>query len=205
MPVRRRRTRKKMSVNDKINAALARRAIRKKLFIQIPSRNANAGAEPFSISDISQGVAIDERVGDIVKLLKLHIIYETIIGDTTNLVRVIVIMWKQDDIDCVPQLVDIFEDPLVERPLNEFDFQNKPNEFAVLYDKIHVMNAGSGQSRIGFINLGVKQLPGNTTYENLTGSQGTNKLYLLAFSDSSATPHPTFKAQGRLEFTNATK
>lgn len=150
-----------------------------------------------SISDISQGDTDVTRDGDQVYIRSLEFSWEVSVGDTYNIVRLLVVQWFPAT---TPAVTDILltngsNDGVLSPYNHDSRFQ-----FKVLYDrKIHV-NTDMPNRSLKF------RLYKNFRYRRIQyiggGTTGQNKIYIIKISDSGAAPNPTMANFGKLNFSD---
>lgn len=150
-----------------------------------------------SISDVSQGDTDVTRDGDQIYIRSLEMSWEVAVGDTYNIVRLIVLQWFPAT---TPTISDILltsgnNDSVLSPYSHDTRFQ-----FKVLYDrKIHVNTDRPNMSlrfRIwrNFRFRRIQYIGGGTT--------GQNKIYILKISDSGAVPNPTMANFAKMNFSD---
>lgn len=158
------------------------------------------------LTNIAQGDEDGQRIGlDIMPemlTLRWEYIVATVGSDITNLVRITVFKFIENDSISLPTLATIFHDTVNERPLSPFDFVNNNTIVKILYDRIMTLNDSSFTNRYGTIKLGRTRLRGKRITYNNTLLTGEGKIYIVLWSDSLAVPHPTFKMFGHFQYTD---
>lgn len=150
-----------------------------------------------SISDVAQGDTDNTRDGDNLYLTSLQLRWSVVLGDSTNLARIIVFQWKPNS---TPTTGDILiTTGSTAAPLSAYNHDTRQS-YRILSDSLVALNAAetmkAGTSFV--VNFPVKQIQ----YTG-SGTTGTNKLYLLALSDSGASSHPTFTYYYKLNYRDA--
>ncbi len=165
----------------------------KKFFLSSFSSGVDSTLQNVDMSAVPQGTTASSRIGASIKLSALHLKWVAHLGDTTNLLRVIIHHWKPNDAVDVPQASEIFQTSGVLAPLLKI----KPNRFTVLVDLLisldtyHPMKTGSLDLKLGQL---VSYVPGLDT--------GMNHLYLSILSDSGGVPNPTFEFVASMVYTD---
>lgn len=158
------------------------------------------GGTVYSISDVPQGDTDINRDGDQLNQRAVRLRYSVRNADATNMTRVILFRWKQDD---TPNVTDILSATFVggaRAPLSPYHHDGR-SRFTVLYDKVTGSDAYNSL-RVrdsGWINLRNKKQymnAGSTT-------SGSNKLYVLIITDSALEASPLVELVSRLTFTDA--
>lgn len=146
------------------------------------------------LTNISNGTTVSTRVGAQIRLKKLHVKWNAIVGDSTNLLRVTVIYWKPNNAVDVPQASEVYQTTGVLAPLLKLN----PNRFKAISDFLIPMDTYSPHKK-GEFDLDTNELvsyaPGLDT--------GMNHLYLCVQSDSGGVPNPTFNFVGSVDYTDA--
>lgn len=154
-------------------------------------------------SSIVIGSNFDQRTGLRIHPVSLDYRYEIILGDTSNLVRVTMIQWKQLDFGNPPVLGDIFQNTGTAQPMSPFRYDQEGKTFKVLYDKLHDLNTARSSSETGRILVSQKKLLKEIRYQQDAAVEtGTNKIYMIYWSDSQAAVHPQIAYAGTLTYTD---
>ncbi len=155
------------------------------------------------LTGVATGDANGERIGlDIFPTL-IDFFWEVIVDDITNVFRISLIHWKEDDAINPPTLANLFEDNAVVRPFSPWKFSNKGanREFTVLHDRIYTLNQDGHNNRAGRIRLFGKRLPNNIHFNDNASLNSIGGVYLVVRSDSSV-GGPVFKLQGVFKYKN---
>ncbi len=144
-------------------------------------------------TSIPQGTTSSSRIGANIKLRSLKMKWVATLGDSTNLIRVLVFYWKPNDAVDVPQQSELFQNSsILSQPL-----KINPNRFTLLADLLiqldtyHPVKTGEINLKLG---SNVSFVPGVDT--------GMNHVYLSCFSDSAGVPNPTFEFVGCVTYTD---
>lgn len=188
---------RKSNLGQLVNKAL----LRTHLIEQKRHRGTIAGSVQTTPSIISilngnvQGLGdLNVRTGDEITLSKINMNFSCLLGDSTNLVRVILISW--DDNNAVaPVATDIFDDTtsattMLFGPLNEDNLKGK--RFRVLYDKRFALYSSSNYFYKSFTKVFSKGH--SVVFSGASSSVGRHMPYCILISDSSAIAHPDFNA-----------
>lgn len=172
--------------------------------VSITSTGSSVGL-PF---DVPQGNGVNDRNGNQYKLFGLNINYEVEIADTTNTVRFIIYQWKSLSTSApLPSLSSV----LNVGPSSAIDVYSSYNEdsqkdITILYDRIHTL-IGNGTTNYPYTAKSLQHVRKNISLKRCRkivnvdiNGQGTNRLFLIYLSDSSASLHPTFTMNTRLMF-----
>jgi hypothetical protein len=146
------------------------------------------------LSGIPAGVTNGQRVGTSVDIERILLNGQWVIGDTTQIVRVLVFKWNVDNTSDTPQSSEIFDfanDPLA--PMVQF----KPKRFKMLFDHIWTMDTYHPTELVRIdIKVKIKQ-----TFD-IGVNTGINNVYLALISDSGAVPNPTFTWDSQVWYTD---
>lgn len=143
------------------------------------------------LSSISNGNTVNTRVGASIRATRLRLKWYAVIGDTTNIIRVVLHYWKPNDAVDVPQQSELFQNSSILSPLLKLN----PNRFKMIRDLYITMDqyhpTQSGELDIKLAEL-ISYMPGLDT--------GLNHVYLSVISDSGGVPNPTFSFDASLDF-----
>jgi len=190
-------------INKTANNKIAKKVKRKQTDIMIA--NTGIGATVglvVAINGVVQGTDNGQRIGDGIQTLLIDFYWEWIVADSTNMCRITIIIWKELD-DVAPLIGDIFQDTSNVRPFSAFDFTNEGERFRVVLDRMYSLQTGNISNRHGRIRLFPKSLPRLTSFPTDILAEGINKVYLILWSDSGSTAHPSFKMHGKMEYIDA--
>lgn len=154
------------------------------------------------LSNVTQGVALAQRVGDRIIPTKLVFRISVSAPDAFNTSRFIVFRWRPNNTTAVT-VANILELGVggVPSPYSELSFINREN-IDVLYDSglfsqvLYTAGASSGNLMFQF-EVSCHNRP--ITY-NATVTSGVDKIFLLTISDSVAGPDPVFTGACYLYF-----
>lgn len=166
----------------------------KKFFLSSFSSGVDSTMQSNDLSQIPQGTSASARIGSNIRTVQLNLKWAAYIGDTTNILRVIIFHWKPNDAVDIPQQSEIFQTTGVLAPtlknLNPNRF-TKLVDFLIPLDTYHPMKVGQFKLKLGQL---ISYVPGLDT--------GMNHLYLSVFSDSGGVPNPTFEYVASLDYTD---
>ncbi len=165
----------------------------KKFFLSSFSSGVDSTMQIVDLSAIPQGTTASTRVGATIKVQKLNLRWTAYLGDTTQLIRVLIFHWKPNDAVDVPQASELYQTTGCLAPLLKI----QPNRFTVVHDMLiqmdtyHPMKYGVLELKLGQL---ISYVPGLDT--------GMNHLYLTVYSDSGGVPNPTFDFVASLTYTD---
>jgi hypothetical protein len=152
------------------------------------------------LSTIPQGDTDSTRDGDQAEVYSVDVIASFANASSTdlsNLCRLIIFRWQQDDSSAAPAAVtDILQTASVYSPLNRDNERAK--KFVILKDHLFSTSL-NGPSVDTLVSKS-----GNRFKLAFQGSAntGNNMVYAMMVSDSGAIPHPTLNYQVRVYFTD---
>lgn len=146
----------------------------------------------------TQGTGDSQRIGDKVTIRGSRISIKLTCGDATNFVRIILFQWYPSTNLSVPTVGTIlFDTTTADRAITTPYVHDYENQFHVFYDKVFTM------SSVGDSYVISRVFKPNYKYVKKTcefvgaGINASNKLYMLAISDSGAVVHPSVFAYWR--------
>jgi len=152
----------------------------------------------------AQGVAITNRIGDIVYLRKMSVIYNcnAANADIFSQLRVVIFQWIPNNALIAPLATSIFQ--LAADHVYAMYDVNFQDQYRILYDKIHAF-AGTSTNPSSSVN---QTYSGNISLSSafkrcaftLGGITNSNSIYLLTVSDSGIVPFPTLNFKSRICF-----
>lgn len=148
------------------------------------------------------------RVGDLVTVKRLDFKFNLIVADTTNIVRVILFKWNNDDAQYAPTVNSIITSTDASTgyaALARYNWDNfKGRDFEVLYDKAFQLCANGEQGQVHQVSLWGKGLGSTPKIQLNTGATtGKGRYGILYISDSAAVSHPTLAYTCRITFSDA--
>lgn len=161
----------------------------------------NAGTV-FPLSAVLQGQTQATRIGIQLNPKDLDMRFILTHGDASNIMRLVVFQFHNDDQTFTPGASTILDPTAVTAGngvMAPYNNQNK-DEFRVLMDRTYVLEAGAGLVKKCYTTL--RQRMRKIDY-NGTATHGAENLYLLVISDSAAVTHPTITGESRLHFTDS--
>jgi len=174
----------------------------------LASASVSSAATLYDVTNPGQGDTDQTRDGDRLYAKKLYVRMSLTVatGDVTNLVRIIWFQWFPTTTSFSPSVTDI----LLVGPSGAADVyshysHDRRQMFAILYDKVFTLSGSativttSSQKRMTYIlHPKRKQLQ----FDN-GGTTGTNHIWMLTISDSSAVSHPQIVSAQKFMFTDA--
>jgi hypothetical protein len=150
------------------------------------------------LSTIPQGDTDSTRDGDALLVIKIELITSFVFADTTNIGRLILVRWNQDDSSAAPAAVtDLLQTATPFSPYNRDNERAK--KFSVIYDKIYMVGA-TGPNIVG----SQTKIPYQSRISfQATANTGTGHIYAFMISDSTAIAHPVFSYVARVWFTDS--
>ncbi len=138
------------------------------------------------LSNMAQGSTGETRDGNLIVLKSFSLKGEVVIGDTTNVLRVIIFRFKEID---DPIITDILETTGAHAVRSAYNY-DKRKLYDILYDRRFRMDVANVNPLIS-IKLFGKKLGSKAVQFDTDTTSGTNKLWMLRVSDSGAVPNPT--------------
>lgn len=152
-------------------------------FATIGATNCTTSGSFYDFALIAQGDTANLRDGMTIILKHIDFRVSAIVGDNTNIIRVVVFHWFPDDAADPPSLAELFNDPAV--PSYSQFLSQVPAKFRVLYDRTFLLDT---YNMIGQV---IGSLPLNQKIGYDIGSNnGKDHVYLMHCSDSGAATHP---------------
>lgn len=158
----------------------------------------------YQLTGMTQGSTDLERVGDKVSIKSLQIRGAVEIGDTTNIMRVIVFQFLSDSAT-TPAFADVLQNFYLANtnaPLAPYAKDFAGYTTAILWDKTFNLHANQPQLLFDCMLTSkdfVKKARKNIQYQG-GGQNGVGNLYLLAVSDSAAISHPGITFVSRFRY-----
>lgn len=161
--------------------------------------DSNASAPDWSgylqcASLIPAGSSDTTRVGDQLFMTSMDVRQNVVLGDSTNMLRIIYFIWK---LESTPVAGDILASTLlntVDAPLSHYHKDGRTN-FVVLSDRTYTLSGNRTIMTSHFTRKLNKNL-----YLNGGGTSGKNHVWMLTISDSSAVTHPSLVSNCRIRF-----
>lgn len=138
---------------------------------------------------VSRGDADTERDGDELEKYGLLLRARIISADYVNAFRIIIFQWKPND--TTPSVANILVDTVNNPWMSPVNHDNEGSMFRILYDRTYEMSqVGSNYSKSIKIVLNGKKLGKKKISFVAGGTNGSDKLFMLRISDSTASTHP---------------
>jgi hypothetical protein len=143
---------------------------------------------------ITQGVTSAQRVGYSIQLKELQFNVITVLGDTTNLIRLVCFRWRPSTTSDTPSIGELMNSSVAPWVGQFLPFQ--PSRFQILSDVTFNMDAAHVQLQTTY----TVPLKGIITQYDLSANTGMNHIYLMYVSDSGVAPNPTIRYTNQLLF-----
>ncbi len=148
-----------------------------------------------TLSDITQGLLDTNRVGDQVNPDRLRLSYSVNVGDSTNIVRMIIFQWR---LMSTPTLASILQYSTVAEVPYAPTTIDTASDYKILYDRTCYVS--TNQAICGdVIEINLK---GKIQYQS-GGTSAINQIWIALVSDSGAAPNPTVGYVSALYFYDA--
>lgn len=155
----------------------------------------------FNISQIAQGDTDQTRDGDALLATSIHCKFQVGRADNTNMMRVILFRWLAEDTSTIdpPTMTKILQTTGSVQPMAQLnhDFRSK---FQVLYDRIVTVDQVANDQYFWQINKKLAKVPMRFSAGT---TNGKNKIWMLAVSDSSTVTDPSFLYDIRINYTDS--
>jgi hypothetical protein len=148
---------------------------------------------------ITPGTTSSQRIGDAIRLTKLRLSCNGIVGDATNIIRCTIFKWLPSTTTDVPSASEVYQDSSTGPRLVLSPFvPNQPSRFKILFDSLMNLD-GLAHPQV----LLQKELKLNfTSGFDQGGNTGMNHLFLWFVSDSNVTPHPSISWEATVYYTD---
>lgn len=148
-----------------------------------------------SLMDIPLGNTDNTRVGNHIHPKQISGKLSFIAGDATQVMRCIIFKWKENDAFNPPTIAQILANGPSGAP-DVYSTYNRdsPGNYQILKDYFLVGSSGTSSSKLIQSREFTIKLSGKTQYWSDIGTAGTNKVYIMIQSDSSAVPNPTLSS-----------
>lgn len=154
------------------------------------------------ISTPAQGVQDGQRTGDMVELKRLHFNYSFIGADATNVIRVILFRWYENNGSNPPTAAQVLQSVAsVESDINHDSLRER--KLFVFYDKKHYTSLNGPNAGGKMLSFTQRQLGRKDIAFDNAAITGEGLIYALFTSDSLAATHPSLGWYSRLEYKDA--
>jgi len=181
-----------------ISRIVDRQMIRKKqtkfVCYTFPNTAASTTMSFWDVTVPSVGTSLSQRIGSSIRLKAMRVRGQIILGDTTNLVRVVWFRWLMDSSSDTPsntELCQITGDPLAEVQLF------KPRRFSIVKDDLYTLDAYHPTVLLDY-SLNVR----DNIVQFSSGNYGQDHIWCAVISDSSGVPHPSVNFDVGLSWTD---
>lgn len=149
----------------------------------------------------AQGTGPYQRVGEEITLKKLQFTFTWAGADTTNLVRLILFRWGDNNATSTPLFNDVVTSagPL---PFHN-DTNTESGRVKILYDKLIALSSNGNDSYVRKASVYGTKLGKKRLVFNPTLITARDAIYYYVVTDSVAASHPTFAMTARLHYTDA--
>lgn len=151
----------------------------------------------------NQGVTNNTRVKNEIRKLSMMVRFAAIVADTTNIVRVSIIVWNRNSVLSVPSIANIYENS-ANYWLSPFRRVNMQQKILVpVYDAILNMSTTFRPQIIKTLKFFGKRFPYKRyTFDTGGSATGNHDYYLVILSDSLAASHPAVQYYIRTTYTD---
>lgn len=150
------------------------------------------------ISTIPQDDSDSGRDGDALHVMKVELRVSFVPADTTNVIRLVVFRWMQDDSSAAPSsATDVLQTANPYSPYNRDNYRAK--KFLVLDDYLSAVGLAGPCIDKHHVD---KNTQFNITYQS-SATTGNSQIYVLRISDSTASTHPTVSYVARVWYTDS--
>lgn len=154
-----------------------------------------------SISNVTQADTDTGRDGDQLYIRSLELQWQCDVIDTYNTMRIIIFQWYQNDSTSTPAVGDILQTlSNSSGVISPYNHDQRFN-YRILYDKVVTLTQGNTDASYVYKSM-ITKFPKRKMQFNAADTTGTNKLYILKISDSSATSHPQVRNITKLNFSD---
>lgn len=174
-----------------------------KKYLDTPaSGNCTQAGTVVSVNLIAQGMDLNNRVGDSVKIQDMKLFFTLAVGAANSNVRVVLFRDLENQ-GTLPLGSDIFSDAGgAGAAVSQYNFVNtQAPRFSILYDELYSLNILQEVSATGVYQASHR---GHIRFRGTTGATASlaeGSLFLVFFTDVAATL-PTYRFNFRLEYTD---
>lgn len=169
-----------------------------KYYDKLATANVDASGSLIRLTEVPIGQTDSSRIGDKLTMRAFQFKLQFGIADTYNMLRVILFQWYPNTTLSPPAGNDILIGTLgLLTSFMSMYTHDYLNQFHILYDKMMYVDSARNhqQTIVKKINLKYAKKVINFTAGSIEGS---NHLYLLLVSDSTAASHPGFNLESRV-------
>jgi hypothetical protein len=149
------------------------------------------------MTDVASGWSSTTRIGNTITIKKFILKVNFVHADATNLLRVVVFVWKPNTISDVPIDNEVLTDTTNGVSIRTLLIPDKPSRFKVLADKVLSVDTYNPQANWE-LNLNMD----HKVQCNSGATTGSEHIFILAVSDSSAATHPNYSYECDVYFTD---
>lgn len=153
---------------------------------------------------ISQGITDTQRIGDKIRIRGIQVEGWCTVADTTNLVRICVFQWKQNNALVAPAsnyIIQYTGSGIA--PMSPFNNDLQGGNYVMLYTRVLKLVSGTDKSIVRFrFRVPMKYCKRLVEFY-VAGTQGTNHIYMMGISDSGAPAHPNLFMMARVWYEDA--
>lgn len=182
-------------MNSIASKAISRRAEKKYYLHSNGSSSISDTGYIWPLSDVPQGDTDQTRNGDSLYLRTVRILGDVRAGDTTNACRVIVFQWLDDS---TPTVASVLQTTSGVTAVFSPYLHDQRKKFRIMYDKMFVVAANGNDAKVfdtKYLRPPIKKVA--FTAATTTGS---NKIFLLLISDSTAVTHPALTHYSKVTY-----
>ena len=168
----------------------------------LPASVTGAGLIFGPLTLVAGGLTEITRVGDALIMDEISYTFSLSMADTTNIMRVIIFQWNDNNAINPPTPALVFQQLLTAPHIGQLNWNSiKNNTMNVISDKVYTGVLGQ-DSTIKVIKgkLFGKRLPRKRLQFIPATVDASAHIYVMTLSDSTAAPHPTFAYSSRLKF-----
>lgn len=155
----------------------------------------------YNIANTSQGSSGGTHVGDECRLTSIWIRWAMGVADVTNVMRMIVFVWKPNMAFVAPAATSILKTVTPPNQITSCYNEDGEDQYTILYDLVQPLSTIGGTPSNP---CGVFKRKLNLKQDYATGSSNcSNNIYVLLVSDSGAVTDPYVYFTSRVGFTDA--
>jgi hypothetical protein len=200
------KTRNPRAGNTTIARSMVQHAELKYLDLTTFDANITGGGTVYVLSNVPQGPTQSQRIGDFIQPVRWRVnvtVYQSN-ADVVATIRLIWFRWIPLNTSTpTPTIANILEAPSSSQCYSQLNFQLQDN-YQILSDWVIGMSgtatAPTNSSAFTRFNMKIPLKTNKVIEFNLGTQYGTGQLFLLAISDSSASPYPQLNLNSRLYY-----